>query len=67
MSLNHGLLELLIFKNFEFLFVAWSGLLILEFKSLMWGEVYLKELIPISVQNMTLKSIDNSKDNFDFK
>jgi len=26
------------FLNFEFLFVAWPGLLILEFKSLMWGE-----------------------------
>ena len=25
----------------KFLFVAWPGLLILEFKSLMWGEVYI--------------------------
>ena len=29
------------FLNFEFLFVAWPGLLILEFKSLKWGEVYI--------------------------
>ena len=29
------------FLNFAFLFVAWPGLLILEFKSLMWGEVYI--------------------------
>ena len=27
------------FQNFEFLFVAWPGLLSLEFKLLMWGEV----------------------------
>jgi hypothetical protein len=29
----------LVFLNFEFLFVTWPGLLILDFKSLLWGEV----------------------------